>query len=98
MEYKLEDGRWVPTFPNAKYIFARTELEFWKQQSEQDPMTRTGDYIVDSVVPILEAKQEVLVDMDHQLDDGLTFNRCPATPRDGRSEHQFRRGGGDPLR
>ena len=22
---RLEDGRWTPTFPNAKYIFARTE-------------------------------------------------------------------------
>ena len=74
---KLEDGRWVPTFPNAKYIFARTELEYWKQQSEQDQMTRTGDYIADSVVPILEAKQEVLVDIDHQLDEGLTLQPLP---------------------
>ena len=74
---RLENGCWVPTFPNAKYIFAKAELEFWKQQSEQDQMTRTGDYIVDSVLPILEAKQEVLVDMDHQLDDGLVLEPLP---------------------
>ena len=74
---KLENGRWIPTFPNAKYIFAKTELEFWRQQSEQERMTRTGDYIADSVLPILEAKQEVLVEMDYQLDDGLSLQPLP---------------------
>ena len=74
---KLENGRWIPTFPNAKYIFAKTELEFWEQQSGQQKMMRTGDYIVDSVLPILEAKQEVLVETDYQLDDGLSLLPLP---------------------
>ena len=26
---RLENGRWVPTFPHAKYVFARSELDFW---------------------------------------------------------------------
>src|SRR5215510_6131477 len=26
---RLQDGRWVPTFPNAKYIFARKEWQYW---------------------------------------------------------------------
>jgi len=74
---RLLDGRWVPTFPNAKYIFARRELEFWLEQSEKDLMTRTGDYVADSVIPILEAKQEILVDMDYEIDDGLTLMPLP---------------------
>lgn len=74
---KLEDGRWVPTFPNAKYIFSRTELDFWMAQSEQDNLTRTGDYVADSVMPILEAKRELVVEMDHQLSDGLTLEPLP---------------------
>ena len=74
---KLEDGRWVPTFPNAKYIFSRKELDFWMQQSEQDQMTRTGDYVADSVLPILEAKRELVVDMDHAIEDGLTLEPLP---------------------
>lgn len=74
---KLEDGRWVPTFPNAKYIFSRTELDFWMGQSEQDNLTRTGDYVADSVMPILEAKRELVVEMDHQLSDGLTLEPLP---------------------
>lgn len=74
---KLEDGRWVPTFRNAKYIFSRTELDFWMEQSEQDRMTRTGDYVADSVIPILEAKRELVVDMDHAIEDGLTLEPLP---------------------
>jgi len=74
---KLEDGNWVPTFPNAKYIFARRELEYWLGQSEDDQMTRTGDYVADSVLPILEAKQEIVVDLDYQIDEGLTLLPLP---------------------
>ena len=74
---RLEDGRWVPTFPNARYIFARTELEYWLSQSERGLMTRTGDYVADSVIPILEAKRELLVEMDHQIEDGITLAPLP---------------------
>ena len=28
---QLRDGRWVPTFPNAKYVFARDEYHHWEQ-------------------------------------------------------------------
>ena len=27
-----KDGKWVPTFPNAKYLFAKKEWEFWKSR------------------------------------------------------------------
>ncbi len=74
---RLVDGRWIPTFPNAKYIFARAELDFWLEQSAERRMTRTGDYIVDSVVPILSAKQELLVEMDHQIEDGIVLEPLP---------------------
>ena len=29
---RLENGRWVPTFPNARYIFAKTEFDYWTEQ------------------------------------------------------------------
>ena len=74
---RLENGRWVPTFPNAKYIFARSELDFWLRQSERNLMTRTGDYVADSVIPILDARRELLVETDHQIDDGLTLEPLP---------------------
>src|SRR5213595_1238140 len=27
---KLVDGRWVPTFANARYVFVKTEFDYWK--------------------------------------------------------------------
>src|SRR3546814_4352176 len=30
---RLLDGRWVPTFPQAKYILSRRECEFWDTRS-----------------------------------------------------------------
>ena len=33
---RLENGRWVPTFPKAKYLFADRELEFWTAKHKED--------------------------------------------------------------
>ena len=74
---RLRDGRWVPTFPNAKYIFAKNELKYWLEQSQSNLMGRTGDYIVDSVIPILEAKREIIVDKEHDLEDGIRLIPLP---------------------
>jgi len=30
---RLEDGRWVPTFPNARYVWSRVEEEFWRRDA-----------------------------------------------------------------
>ena len=34
---KLENGRWVPTFPKAKYVFADRELAYWTETEKADP-------------------------------------------------------------
>ena len=31
---KLVDGKWVPTFANARYVFGRTEYEHWRDHSD----------------------------------------------------------------
>jgi glyoxylase-like metal-dependent hydrolase (beta-lactamase superfamily II) len=66
----------VPTFPNAKYLFARKEWEFWKQESETDKSTGDGS-IVDSVIPIVEAGKAVLVEGDHAIDDQVFLEPTP---------------------
>ena len=50
---RLVNGRWVPTFPNAKYVFPGEEWEFWKYE-EQAGREKSG-CIADSVVPVVEA-------------------------------------------
>lgn len=63
----LENGRWVPTFPNAKYIFAERELAFWTEMYEKDP--DKAAWMGDSVFPIIDAKKAEIVKSDHWLND-----------------------------
>ncbi|MBV9569586.1 MAG: MBL fold metallo-hydrolase, partial [Hyphomicrobiales bacterium] len=32
---RLENGRWVPTFPNARYVFSETEYKHWAAEHEK---------------------------------------------------------------
>lgn len=34
----LVDSEWVPTFPKARYLFGRTEYEYWKTEAELEPV------------------------------------------------------------
>jgi glyoxylase-like metal-dependent hydrolase (beta-lactamase superfamily II) len=34
----LVDGEWRVTFPNARYLFARKEYEYWKAEAQQAPV------------------------------------------------------------
>ena len=39
---RLENGRWVPTFPKARYMFSKTELDFWLEESERPTCRRSS--------------------------------------------------------
>ena len=74
---RLENGRWVPTFPNARYIMARREFNHWQgvhQGGEDTPHRRAFE---DSVLPVVRTGQSVLVDDDYALEDGLWFESAP---------------------
>jgi glyoxylase-like metal-dependent hydrolase (beta-lactamase superfamily II) len=62
---RMENGRWVPTFPKAHYVFAKQEFDYWAEQIKTNPVAQ----IIDSVLPIVEAKREELVGYDHQIGD-----------------------------
>jgi glyoxylase-like metal-dependent hydrolase (beta-lactamase superfamily II) len=64
---RLQDGRWVPTFPRARYLFTREEWEYWRSAEGVRALERTGDYIDDSVIPVVEAGLADFVAMDHEL-------------------------------
>ena len=72
---RLENGRWVPTFPKAKYVFADKELEFWTERHRKDPAA--CPWVTDSVLPIVEAKRVELVKSDHMLNDHVTLLPTP---------------------
>jgi glyoxylase-like metal-dependent hydrolase (beta-lactamase superfamily II) len=50
----LADGRWVPTFPNARYVMGHAELAHWQGVIARDPTASHGCY-TDSVLPVVEA-------------------------------------------
>jgi glyoxylase-like metal-dependent hydrolase (beta-lactamase superfamily II) len=72
----LKDGRWVPTFPNARYLMAREEYEYFARlfASKPDYPVAHGSF-EDSVLPVVQAGLHEVVDMHHvvegHLDDGV---------------------------
>lgn len=74
---RLLDGRWVPTFPNARYIFARDEYRHCEEQMRQDASTGHPQAFADSVLPVMAAGQAVLVDNDHEIDHGVWLEPAP---------------------
>ncbi|MGE3690966.1 MAG: MBL fold metallo-hydrolase [Novosphingobium sp.] len=62
---RLQDGRWVPTFPNARYLLPRAEEAFWRQDIEGGlpgfHVFNSGIY-TECVLPVIEAGLADLVD------------------------------------
>ena len=79
---RLSDGRFVPSFPNARYLFGRDELADWMAQREAGTIPALhGAAIEDSVIPILEAGLADLVDRGHELARNLTLTPLPGHTR-----------------
>ena len=73
---RLENGRWLPTFPNARYVMSRRELEFATQEAKTKPHLADGSF-EDSVLPIVDAGRADLIDGTHALADGLVIAPTP---------------------
>jgi glyoxylase-like metal-dependent hydrolase (beta-lactamase superfamily II) len=71
---RLVEGKWVPTFPNARYLFGRKEWEHW---SSEHARHRDGDVMDDSVRPIIDAGLAELVDMHHVLTPEVRLEPTP---------------------
>ena len=60
----LVGNKWLPTFPNARYLFGRIEHEHWISDQSREDMPHV---IADSVTPIMEAGLADLVETDHRI-------------------------------
>jgi glyoxylase-like metal-dependent hydrolase (beta-lactamase superfamily II) len=66
----LVDGKWVPTFPHARYLMGRIEYEHWSRpQGRED----TAAVFADSVRPVFDAGLVDLVEMDARLSDEISL-------------------------
>lgn len=70
---RMVDGKWIPTFANARTVLTRAEWEHWSA-SEEDVMKKTVD---DSVRPLFEADVVDLVEPTHELAEGVVFEPTP---------------------
>ncbi|HEY6389218.1 MAG TPA: MBL fold metallo-hydrolase [Candidatus Acidoferrum sp.] len=70
---RLVDGRLMPTYPNAKYVVQRAELEHAMRPTERD----RASYYAHDFVPITEAGQWQFVDGDCEILPGISVVKIP---------------------
>lgn len=71
---KLVDGKWVPTFANARYLFGKTEYDYWAAHS---PDGEHKAVFEDSVQPIVEAGRAELIGSDHRIGGEVSLIATP---------------------
>jgi glyoxylase-like metal-dependent hydrolase (beta-lactamase superfamily II) len=72
---RLEKGRWVPTFPKARYIFSKTEYDAYTAIDRDTAGGRPS--FQDSVLPVVAAGQAEMVSGSHALGDHLLIEPAP---------------------
>ncbi|MDP6874657.1 MAG: MBL fold metallo-hydrolase [Alphaproteobacteria bacterium] len=65
----LVDGKWQPTFPNARYLMGKVEFEHWTAVEEAN----TKQIMSDSVLPVFDAGLVDLVETSHKICDQVSL-------------------------
>ena len=85
---RLDNGRFVPTFPNAKYLFHRTEWEHWKETEEEIQ----AEVVKDSLLPVVDAGLAEMVE-DESRDRGRGAPSPDSRPHPWSLQPRARRAG-----
>ena len=70
---RLENGRWVPTFPKARYVFGKTEFDHWSKENAKAEVAPFAD----SVLPVVEANKAEIVTNDYSVGDHIRILPTP---------------------
>jgi len=70
----LVGGRWVPTFPEARYLIGRIEYQHWNKQREREDM---AVILADSVTPVWDAGLVDLVETNHRICNEISLVPTP---------------------
>ncbi len=70
----LVDGRWLPTFPNARYLVAEKEWRYWDANGEDESY---GSVLADSVRPVIGAGLVDFVGETHRICDEIVLEPTP---------------------
>jgi len=72
------DGRWVPTFPNAQYVFTKTEFDRWNTSgTSRHPNTFNESVFDECVRPVVENGQATIVTAPHEVSTSLSIETAP---------------------
>lgn len=63
-------GAYRPTFPNARYLFGRTEYEAWQNTIRHDGH-HTDTHLVECVDPIVALGMADFIEPDHRIAEGV---------------------------
>lgn len=69
----LENGKWVLTFPNVRYVIGKREYAHWKAEGDAEQQAILGD----SVQPIFDCGLAELVETDHRLSAEIRLTPTP---------------------
>jgi glyoxylase-like metal-dependent hydrolase (beta-lactamase superfamily II) len=69
---QLRDGKWVPTFPNARYILREAEFHRWgRDRAKHKPFDYNEGVFERSVQPVVDAGLADLISGSHRLSRGM---------------------------
>ncbi|MGX8904417.1 MBL fold metallo-hydrolase [Streptomyces netropsis] len=83
---RLVDGVWVPTFPNATYVIAKADFDYWNPVNNHPKRGSLGgvgvalaggDMFEDSVAPVHRAGQTLLWEDEYRIDAHLSLRLAP---------------------
>jgi glyoxylase-like metal-dependent hydrolase (beta-lactamase superfamily II) len=71
--------RWLPSFPRARYLFARGEWEYWRDEVARGDATMLDctTVMADSIRPVIDAGLVDLIETDHRLTDEIWLEPTP---------------------
>lgn len=73
----LDNGHWVPTFPNATYLIPRADFEFWDPENRPSSSVDHRNLFMDSIAPIHAAGRALLWEDGFDIDADLRLQSAP---------------------
>lgn len=73
---RLVGGKWVPTFPQARYLFGRREWQHWQHLRDTGGY-HNMDHLVDSIDPVMQAGLVEFIDPDYRVTDEVSLIPTP---------------------
>ena len=73
---RLDSGRWVPTFPNARYLIGKAELDHWQAQVATKPSVNHASF-QDSVLPVIERGLVTVTQAGDEIVEGTKILALP---------------------